>query len=84
MPQIPGAVLASHAGWRLARPDGEYERMVLPQDCDGDLIVAEYLDGGRVRVECNGCPFEITTDAPRVSDPDRHVESAATREGMPF
>lgn len=75
MPQIPGTVLVSHAGWRLARPDGDYERMVLPQDCQGDLIVEEYLSGDRVRLECNGCPFEITTDAPRPGRVDDRTQS---------
>lgn len=74
MSQIPGTVFISHAGWRVARPDSAYDRLVLPERCDGDLIVEEYV-GDRVRLACNGCTFEVTTDAPRVSDPDARTQS---------
>lgn len=83
MAQLPGTVFLSHTAWRIAYPDSEYEQLVLPARCDGDLIVEAYV-GDRVTVACNGCTYEVTTEASHGDrDADRHHESRARNE-MPF
>ena len=47
-----GSVFISHSGWRLARPDSDYELIVLPARCDGDLLV-ESVTGGLVTLACD-------------------------------
>lgn len=74
MTRLVGEVFVSHRGWRIARPDSAYERLVFPACCDGDLIV-EGMVGERLELACDGCGFVVSTSVGRVvPHPDSWIE----------
>jgi hypothetical protein len=80
-----GETFISHSGWRLAHPDSDYDRLVYPERCAGNLAVVD-IRADVFTVECDQCGYEVTTSDDRpLPDPDERIESSARdEEEAPF